>query len=193
MGSKIKSVFTWISIAYILLGLGLLIWPEISMLLICRVFGAIMLIYGAVRIIQHFKNAADGWVAYSDMSAGVLCAILGLLLLLRPQLFIAILPMLMGIMIVVDSLMRLQSVLVLRRLGAINWGLQLVQVVLTLVLGVLLVINPFAGMSAVVMVMGAFLLADGIANLWDIFFVSRKIGEDEEISAAESASKCKMG
>lgn len=175
MGSKIKSVFTWISIAYILLGLGLLIWPEISMLLICRVFGAIMLIYGAVRIIQHFKNAADGWVAYSDMSAGVLCAILGLLLLLRPQLFIAILPMLMGIMIVVDSLMRLQSVLILRRLGAINWGLQLVQVVLTLVLGVLLVINPFAGMSAVVMVMGAFLLADGIANLWDIFFVSRKI------------------
>ncbi|HIU34706.1 MAG TPA: DUF308 domain-containing protein, partial [Candidatus Pullichristensenella excrementigallinarum] len=92
-----------------------------------------------------------------------------------PQLFIAILPMLMGIMIVVDSLMRLQSVLILRRLGAINWGLQLVQVVLTLVLGVLLVINPFAGMSAVVMVMGAFLLADGIANLWDIFFVSRKI------------------
>lgn len=175
MLEKIKSHFTWLSIAYVIMGLILLLWPATSMLVICRVFGVVLLLFGVIKLVMNGWASRNEWIAYSEVSSCVIAALLGLLLLIRPQMFIAILPMLLGILITVDGVMRLQSVLALRRARYGRWWLALISAVVTLVLGVLLMINPFEGMAAMVAVMGAFLLVDGIANLFDILYLSRKL------------------
>lgn len=177
MFEKIKSNFTWVSIIYVVLGLVLLFWPAASMLVICRLFGTALMIFGVVKLVMHVISGGDEFIAYADVSTGVIAAVLGLLLLVRPQMFISILPMLLGILIVVDSAMRVQSTWALRKVGYGRWWIELIFAAVTLVLGILLVVNPFEGMSMAVSIMGAFLLLDGIANLFDIFYISRKIGK----------------
>lgn len=174
MNEKFKSSFTWVAIAYVVLGLILLIWPATTMLVICRLIGALMLAYGGMQLVRFIRNKLQ-MTTYAEVGAGVISAVMGLLLLLRPQLFIAILPMLVGIMILVDSLMRLQTVFALRQAGYPRWWVQLILVVLTLFLGLLLIVNPFEGMTVAVTVMGAFLLVNGLIDLFDIFFMSRRI------------------
>ena len=175
MFEKIKSHFTWLSIAYVIMGLILLLWPATSMLVICRGFGVVLLLFGVIKLAINGWASRNEWVAYSEVSSCVIAALLGLLLLIRPQMFIAILPMLLGMLITVDGVMRLQSVLALRRARYGRWWLALISAAVTLMLGVLLMINPFEGMAMAVAVMGAFLLADGIANLFDILYLSRKL------------------
>lgn len=177
MFDKWKLNFTWLSVAYVIMGAILLLWPAMSMLVICRGFGVILLAYGAVKIGMNVFASRRGWVPYTDVSAGVISALFGLLLLIRPQMFISVLPMIVGILITVDGVMRVQSVLALRRAGYVRWWGELICAGVTLVLGVLLMINPFEGMAMAVAIMGAFLLADGLANLFDIFFISRKMGK----------------
>lgn len=176
MFEHMKSNFTWLSVAYVVLGIILLFWPATSMLVICRGVGIILLVYGVIKLVMSGMASRNGWVEYADISSGVVAALFGLLLLIRPQMFISILPMLLGILITVDGVMRLQSVLMLRRASYGRWWIELICAAVTLVLGVLLMINPFAGMTMAVSVMGAFLLLDGIANLVDIFYISRKMG-----------------
>ena len=175
MFEKMKSHFTWLSIAYVVMGLILLFWPATSMLVICRAFGTVLMVYGVARLAMNVLARKGGMLPYADVSSGVVSAVLGLLLLVRPQMFISVLPMLLGILIVVDGAMRLQSVLALRQAGYGRWWIELIFAAVTLILGVLLVINPFDGMAVAVSIMGAFLLADGAANLFDIFYMSRKM------------------
>ena len=176
MFEKMKLNFTWLSVAYAIMGAILLIWPATSMLVICRGFGTVMLVYGAVKIGMNALAARRDWVPYVDVSSGVIAALFGLLLILRPQMFISVLPMIVGILITVDGVMRLQSVMALRRAGYVRWWAELICAGVTLMLGMLLMINPFEGMAAAVAMMGAFLLIDGLANLFDVFFISRKTG-----------------
>lgn len=177
MLEKMKSHFAWLSFTYVILGAVLLFWPATSMLVICRVCGTVMLIYGAVKIGMNALAARRDWVPYADVSGGVTAALFGLLLLIRPQMFISILPMLLGMLITVDGVMRLQGVLALRRASYARWWIELIFAGVTLALGVILMINPFEGMAMAVAVMGAFLLIDGAANLFDIFFISRRMGK----------------
>ena len=177
MFEKMKLNFTWLSVAYVIMGAILLFWPATSMLVICRGFGVVMLVYGAVKIGMNAYASRRDWVSYADVSSGVIAALFGLLLILRPQMFISILPMIVGILITVDGVMRVQSVMALRRMGYARWWAELICAIVTLALGVVLMVNPFEGMATAVAIMGAFLLADGLANLFDVFFVSRKMGK----------------
>ena len=65
----VKSGMMLMSIAYIVLGLMLLIMPETSLLWICYAFGVVVLITGIVCLIQYARIRGTGplcwWAASS--------------------------------------------------------------------------------------------------------------------------------
>lgn len=72
----VKSGMMLMSIAYIVLGLMLLIMPETSLLWICYAFGVVVLITGIVCLIQYARIRAPAsprplcWWAASSRQAG---------------------------------------------------------------------------------------------------------------------------
>ena len=70
----VKSGMMLMSVAYIVLGLMLLIMPETSLLWICYAFGVVVLITGIVCLIQYARIRGTGFTAPFMLVGGVITA-----------------------------------------------------------------------------------------------------------------------
>ena len=168
-----KLSFVVAGVLYILFGLVLLLWPGISAAVFCYAFGGILLTYGVVSVLGFFlRDSQLGSFAF-ELFLGIVAAALGLLFLLRPVLVVSILPVVLGLFIVVDGLVNLKRALELRRLYDGRWTIPLALSLISVLLGLVILFRPFLAAEALVMVIGAVLLYEGVADLWTIFRVSR--------------------
>lgn len=157
------------SIVYMVLGLLLIIWPDQARQIICYALGAAALLYGAYRIIDYFarRQQAEGGVQFG-VALGIACVVLGLFLLFKANTVVAVLAAIIGVAVVIDSILRLQISLNLRRMTKSGWIALFVTALLTLVFGILLLFNPFTAVKVATVVAGASLLADGAFTLWGL-------------------------
>lgn len=157
----------------ILLGIVLVIWPGLSMQIVCTAIGAVLLIGGGVRLAAYF-TAKDGSV-YSQMNliTGIILAVVGIWILLQPDKVLAIIPIIVGIVIALHGINNLQQAFTLCKEGYDKWWVALILGLLTVGFGVLLICKPFAALDTAVMLIGAFLIYDGVSDIWIVSRVSR--------------------
>lgn len=169
MTNPFQKIMMGTSIAYMVLGLILIIWPDQARQIICYLLGAAALLYGLYRIIDYFarKQLAEGGVQIG-VALGIACVVLGLFLLFKANTVVAVLAGVIGVAVVIDSILRLQIALNLRRFSAAGWLALLITAVVTLIFGVLLLFNPFKAVKAATIIAGAALLVDGGFTLWGL-------------------------
>lgn len=177
---SIKDSYIITSVLYILLGLVLFIYPEMSLKLVCGMVGALILLYGGIKILSWFRNRESGFFRF-DLILGIVFAVFGGFLLLRPDIIVSILPVTIGIYILFDSLVNLRQAFDLKDAGYDKWWSMLVLAVIMIVLGLIMVFNPFKTVSLTIMFMGGIFLFRGISNVVSIVFTSRKIKTLKEI------------
>ena len=136
-------------------------------------FGGILLIYGVVTIVSFFlRDSRQGSFVF-ELFLGIVAAALGLLFLLRPVIVASVLPVILGLFIVVDGLVKLKRALELRRMLYLRWTVPLALSAGSAVLGLVIVFQPFLAAEALVMLIGAVLIYEGLSDLWTIFRVSQ--------------------
>lgn len=106
------------------------------------------------------------WPSGSTLQSACSGIILGALMLWRAPALTDILSVMIGLLVLVDSVFKLQVAVDSRRMGAHSWWVTLVCTVVCLVLGILLVFNPFDGKQVLTIMMGVSLIVDGVQNLW---------------------------
>ena len=143
---RIKWSYVVLSVMFLLLGIYLVVNPETSLIMICRILGAAL--------------------------AVVFCIILGALMLGRAPALTDILSVMIGLLVLVDSVFKLQVAVDSRRMGAHSWWVTLVCTVVCLVLGILLVFNPFDGKQVLTIMMGVSLIVDGVQNLCTVVYAA---------------------
>ena len=99
------------------------------------------------------------------MISGILYSILGLIVLLYPGSVIRAVAIGIGFSLIVIGLSKLRQALILKNVNT-KWIGTLVVSILILILGFLLVFNPFSGV-AITKLAGAFLLIVAIFNVVD--------------------------
>ena len=161
----VKSGMMLLSIAYIVIGMMLLIMPQTSLLWICYAFGAVVLITGIVCLIQYARIRGTGFTAPFMLVGGVITAGLGIFTLAKPQVVASFLPIVFGIFIVVDGLSRIGSAIDLAKRKGQKWWVLLLLSIVSVALGILLVLHPFGAAVSVVMVCGILLIVEGAMNL----------------------------
>lgn len=150
----------------ILLGIVLVVWPDLSMQIVCTAIGAVLLIGGGVRLAAYFM-AKDGSVyAQMNLIMGIVLAVVGVWILLQPDKVLAIIPIIVGIVIALHGINNLQQAVSLCKEQYDKWWIALILGLLTVGFGVLLICKPFAALDTAVMMIGIFLIYDGISDIW---------------------------
>ncbi|MEN6417439.1 MAG: DUF308 domain-containing protein [Clostridiaceae bacterium] len=169
MTNPFQKIMMATSIVYMVLGLILIIWPDQARQIICYLLGAAALLYGLYRIIDYFarKQHSEGGVQIG-VALGIACVVLGLFLLFKANTVVAVLAGVIGVAVVIDSILRLQIALNLRRVTAAGWLALFITALVTLVFGILLLFNPFNAVKVATIVAGAALLVDGAFTLWGL-------------------------
>ena len=189
----VKSGMMLLSIAYIVIGMMLLIMPQTSLLWICYAFGAVVLITGIVCLIQYARIRGTGFTA-PFMLVGVITAGLGIFTLAKPQVVASFLPIVFGIFIVVDGLSRIGSAIDLAKRKGQKWWVLLLLSIVSVALGILLVLHPFGAAVSVVMVCGILLIVEGAMNLGCILYAAMELRTlDRMATAAANAAMSAIG
>lgn len=182
---EVKKSFCVLSAAYIVLGIALLVWPDISVRTFCYVFGVGMIIFGCAHLIIYFTKDRMQSVMQMDMVSGIVGVATGAYILLKMEYMLEIIPFALGIVALLGAVIKLQHALDLRRLGATKWYILLVFAAALLAFGGILVANPFEGLEIIVVLIGVSLIVDGVGNLLGIFWLGRLV---KQIGKAAGAS-----
>lgn len=190
----VKSGMMLLSIAYIVIGMMLLIMPQTSLLWICYAFGAVVLLTGIVCLIQYARIRGTGFTAPFMLVGGVITAGLGIFTLAKPQVVASFLPIVFGIFIVVDGLSRIGSAIDLAKRKGQKWWVLLLLSIISVALGILLVLHPFGAAVSVVMVCGILLIVEGAMNLGCILYAAMELRTlDRMATAAANAAMSAIG
>lgn len=160
-----RKTFPISSVAFILVGLALLLWPDISLRLVCGLFGLVILLKGVSSIYTFLRAEVRGFFSYFGWLFGAAAVALGIFLLIRPQTVVSILPILVGLFVIMDGVMRVQSAFELRAAGYDRWWSLLILALISAALGVVMLWNPFGTVQLLVMAIGVILMVEGVLNL----------------------------
>lgn len=89
-------------------GVLLVIFPQESLNVITYGIGIISLVYGVLRIISYFRNKSLSPFFAGELFLGIVLVAIGLFSFLNPGGIFAVLPIVLGILVLVEGISKLQ-------------------------------------------------------------------------------------
>ena len=168
----------------ILLGVILIWWPDRSVNFLCMLLGVSIFITGIIYILGWLARRKEGVPAFFVLPGVILCA-LGVWLMTSPASVIKLIQYIFGAILIFHGAVDLQGAVSLMRRRWGRWWVDLLLALLTILLGVLVLLNPFGTFAALVMHIGAALVFDGVSDLCIIWRLSRAFKAAERIMEEE--------
>lgn len=144
----------------LIIGIILLVWPGATLSAFSRFLGCIMLIVGVAEVIMGIKGTRPP----ANTAWGTVAAILGVLFIWHPQVLLAVLPVVIGIVVAAAGVMLLVRVITGRMEGTAA-TMQLIGGAITLVVGLILIFHPIAAVKFLMVIVGVVLIYYGILRL----------------------------
>ena len=163
---SLKVNYSLSAVICVILGIVLLVWPGQSTQGVCMVLGIVLGGFGLIQIILYLATKEKTMVSHSMMMLGVVLAVIGGWIVLKPETIIKAVPMIVGILIVIHGFHNAVQAIDLKKMQYDNWWVALLLSLLTVALGVVLICNPFTIVDTVVRIIGAFLVYDGLSDMW---------------------------
>ncbi|MDD6812130.1 MAG: DUF308 domain-containing protein [Lachnospiraceae bacterium] len=165
---KIKANVVVSAFLCIALGVVLIVWPGMSVQIACRAIGVVLIIMGVSRLLQFIFYRDGSLFSQINLIFGIVITIIGVWIVLQPEKIIALIPILMGIIIVIHGINNLQQAVKLCQDKYDKWWIALILALVTAGLGIVLICNPFEAVETLVRVIGIFLVYDGASDIWII-------------------------
>ena len=162
----LKANYTISALLCVILGLVLLIWPGTTTQIVCMLLGIVLFTYGAIQIVLYLFNRERTIVSQGMLVLGIIFAVIGGWILLKPEMIIMAVPVIVGVLIVIHGLHNAAQDFALKNDGYDRWWVAFLLGALTVILGGILIYNPFKVVNTVVRLIGIFLIYDGLSDVW---------------------------
>lgn len=183
---NLKANYTLSAILCVIIGAVLIIWPGTSTQIVCMVLGGMLAVYGVIQIILYLFVKERTLYLQGMLILGIVFSVVGVWILLKPEAIIAMVPIIMGAIIIIHGLHNTVQAIDLKKMSYEKWWVAFLFGVLTIVLGAVLVYNPFSVVNTVVRVIGGFLVYDGLSDMWILSRLFKTKKNSQKIIDAEA-------
>lgn len=153
------------SIAFIILGSVLIMWPETSLQLIVYIVGALVLIMGIMRMIGYIKADSE-YRNFLQVIESIVFVAMGLMMIFYKAEVINLITYIFGFYIVIDGLINIMEAFQLKSIDFSQWKVVVWIGIITAVIGGVFLLKPLSSRDAIAIFMGALLIYDGLVNLY---------------------------
>lgn len=172
---QFKFLFPAMSVFLLVLGLILIIWPVQAMNLSCYILGAGAICFGCVKIVAYFlQREFAGFYRYSFVT-GMLALLGGIFVLIKPEPIRNILTVVLGIILIVTSLIKMQNAFDLYRNRYKAWWSVLLASFIGASLGIVALFNPFATSIILTRFLGISFVLDAGLDIWTYACILHKL------------------
>lgn len=163
------------SLILMALGLLLIFQSEATILMISYVIGGILIAIGVIAIIQFIQNVGKEQKNELDIVYGVVCIILGIIVIKNPEAIASIIPVILGISIILSSATKLQYAIELRANQNRLWKTTLILSLISTLCGIVLLFNPFKAAAYFTKIVGGFIVIYAILDMISSYTVKRNV------------------
>lgn len=172
---KLKKAFIGISVVWVVFGAFLVAVPETVNGVICYGFGGIAIVYALIRMLAYFIKKEEREENRDAFSGALTALLIGLFIIIKPELVAQIIPFICGIIIIVNGVSNLQYAIDLKKYSHKLWWTVLVSALISVVVGSLIVFDPFTAATTLTVLIGAALIFTGLSNIWRYICIVRKL------------------
>jgi uncharacterized membrane protein HdeD (DUF308 family) len=162
---KILGNFTVLSLFCIVMGVALIIRPDLFTRVVGLIVGGIITTMGAVALMRYFIRTKTDPDNASGLVSGVILVISGVFVMVRPDFIPKVIAFVFGAYMLISGITNIQGSMNLKKNSNTRWTKAMVSAVLTALAGLLLVINPIIAVDFAFRLMGVCLLISGLSNI----------------------------
>lgn len=158
-----KNIFS--SILLIFFAVLLILEPANMTKALIIIIGAILVLDGIIDIVNYLSSDKDYRMFSLGVFEGIIELLTGTLFLLNYDALITVFPVILGIIIIAKNLFKMQLALNLKQFGYTNWVCALLISFIVILLGIVIIINPFTSLKVLVITSGIIILISEIINI----------------------------
>lgn len=159
-----RSASVWIALLYVLMGGLLLAFPAATGTVFVWALAGGAACYGGSHLLRYWQDRKNGGASPADLFLTVLPLAFTVFALAWPQTLLSFLPLVLGSLLLLDGVGKLPLAFLALRSRTPDATALLLSSLIPLVLGMVIVVNPFQTFQLVVRIFGLGLIADGIAD-----------------------------
>lgn len=163
------------SLGLIILGVLLIIQSEATIITISYIVGAILIAIGLLAMIRYTKRFEDPLRNELDIVYGLVCIILGILVITNPQAIASIIPFITGFIIIINSAAKLQYSIELKREKDSLWKTTMILSLITIICGLVLIFNPFKGAILLTRIVGILIIIYALLDIISTITIRRTL------------------
>lgn len=162
-----------LSVLMFVLGLIFMIYPNVSFSVITYIVAVFLIINGIYFIIEK-----DTSLFFSDfLTLGVLELLMGIIMIINPQIVKTLFPIVVGISMVVKSALDLRISLLLSGSGYKNWLILFICSLLSIICGIYIIINPGIGSEVITTYVGIVIMVYAVSNIIDTIIFKKHVND----------------
>lgn len=162
------------AIIFTLLGLLFICFPSLPLKIISYCISVTGLVLCAVLLAKNYKDKSFDWSERFKLSLLLLCCIVCIYFLIKPGVLIDFITILLGFLIILNGIFKLQTAIDMKRFENRNWWISLVEAGVIIALGLISVFDPFGTGSTLMIMVGIGFIVSGISDLVSIFLFNQK-------------------
>ena len=160
---RIRVNFVLTAILTLILGILLITSPGTAMRTVFLLVGWTLVISGAASLLTALLSKGQP-VGQGDLVLGLVQVATGLVVLMRPGFLMSLAGIVVGFVLLIHGIHDIQHARESKALGY-EWKLSMGVGIAAVVMGVIVMVNPFSTMETLLRIAGIFLLVDGLADL----------------------------
>lgn len=176
-----------ISLSFIIVGCFMIYRPSKSLDVFSNIVGAFLLLLAALAFYKHYKMQKSFTF---DLVYAIVCAVMAFILFIRNDIVAGLIPVVLGLVMILNSLFKIQYIFELKKSGMDKWWISLVLALLKVGMGILLIVNPFAGKDMLATAIGITIIIFAICDLVDLIFIkyilNKSIDGEEEVTTVDA-------
>lgn len=148
----------------VIVGVILVLYSGDALTTILRIIGIGLLLVGVIGVAGYFLGKDKNIRSFWRMLVAAVETIIGIVILASPKFVLSLYPIVVGVLIILNGLSNLLSAHGMKQREDRSWKVMLILALITIILGIIVICNPFATVSALTSVIGAILVYDGITS-----------------------------
>ena len=134
----------WVLSAFcIVMGGALIYRPGFFTLMVGIVVGGLMALYGAASLVRYFVGHKADPERASGLVSGVIFMAAGIFVMVRPDFIPKVISLVFGCYMLVSGVVNVQEAIYVKGRGEPNWLRAFLPALLTALLGISLLVNPY--------------------------------------------------
>ena len=162
-------------VLYILLGIVALVIPETMQKTLGYLIGIVLIVAGLISIICYLLRDARENYYHNEFVFGLVGMVVGAAVLYKVEVIISLIPFILGILVLFSGCSKLQDAIDLKRLSYGSWAGMLVVAIINIILGIVLICNPFKAAIVLFRVLGVGLILSGASDCFSTIYFAEKL------------------